>query len=137
MTEYVGLVLFIILAAGVAAVILGFAAWLSAAPFGIGKLEKATRKVAGLGGMPPSAIKSEPFECGLTPFALPSGRMHVHFYLIAILFILFDVELVFLYPWAITCAQLGIGGFAALAVFLGILMTGFYYALKNGALDWQ
>ncbi|MEK7287665.1 MAG: NADH-quinone oxidoreductase subunit A [Elusimicrobiota bacterium] len=117
MTEYFGLVIFIFLAAVVAGVFLALASL--------------------IGPKRHSAVKSEPFECGQAPFAPPSGRFHVHFYLIAILFILFDVELVFLYPWAVVCVELGAGGLATLTVFLGILMAGFYYALDNGALEWQ
>ena len=59
----------------------------------------------------PSAVKSSPFECGETPFALPGGKMAIKFYLTAILFILFDVELVFLYPWAVVYRELGMLGF--------------------------
>jgi NADH-quinone oxidoreductase subunit A len=92
---------------------------------------------AKLGPKNPSAVKSEPFECGQRPFSLPVGRLAVKFYLTAILFILFDVELVFLYPWAVVFRGLGIVGLTEMAVFLGILMIGFFYAWDNGALDWQ
>ena len=82
-------------------------------------------------------MKSEPFECGQTPFSLPVGRLSVKFYLIAILFILFDVELVFIYPWAVVYRGLGGWNLAEMVIFLGILMVGFFYAWDNGALDWQ
>jgi len=90
-----------------------------------------------LGPKKPSPVKSEPFECGQTPFSLPVGRLSVKFYLIAILFILFDVELVFIYPWAVVYRGLGGWNLAEMVIFLGILMVGFFYAWDNGALDWQ
>lgn len=90
-----------------------------------------------LGRKKPSPVKSEPFECGKNPFALPRGKLSVKYYLTAILFILFDVELVFLYPWAVIYRQLGMLGLVEMGVFLGILMVGFVYAWDNGALEWQ
>src|SRR2546422_11569647 len=88
-----------------------------------------------LGPKRPSAVKSEPFECGQVPLSLPIGRLSVKFYLTAILFILFDVELVFLYPWAVVYRALGGRGLAAMGIFLVILMVGFFDAWNNGALD--
>ena len=90
-----------------------------------------------LGKKKPSAVKSEPFECGKNPFALPGGKLAIKFYLTAILFILFDVELVFLYPWAVIYRELGLVGLVEMGVFLGILMVGYVYAWDNGALKWQ
>ena len=90
-----------------------------------------------LGPKRPSSVKSEPFECGQTPFAVPAGRLSIKFYLTAILFIVFDVELVFLYPWAVVFRDLGISGVVEIGVFLGVLMAGFFYAWDNGALEWQ
>ena len=91
-----------------------------------------------LGKKKPSAVKSEPFECGEEPFSLPGGKLAIKFYLTAILFILFDVELVFLYPWAVIYRQLpGMTGLVEMGVFLGILMVGYVYAWDNGALKWQ
>ena len=89
-----------------------------------------------LGPKKPSVVKSEPFECGETPLSLPIGHLSVKFYLVAILFILFDVELVFLYPWAVVYRGLGVSGLAEMVVFLGVLMVGFFYAWDNGALEW-
>ena len=89
-----------------------------------------------LGPKKPSIVKSEPFECGEIPFALPIGHLSIKFYLVAILFILFDVELVFLYPWAVVYRGLGVRGLAEMVVFLGVLMVGFFYAWDNGALEW-
>ena len=90
-----------------------------------------------LGKKRPSAVKSEPFECGMNPFSLPGGKLAIKFYLTAILFILFDVELVFLYPWAVVYRQIGMTGLAEMGVFLGIVMVGFFYAWDNGALEWK
>ena len=90
-----------------------------------------------LGKKKPTAVKLDPFECGKTPFALPGGRLAIKFYLTAILFILFDVELVFLYPWAVVFRSLGVLGLVEIGVFLGILMIGYVYAWDNGALKWQ
>ena len=90
-----------------------------------------------LGKKNPSAVKSEPFECGQDPFSLPGGKLAIKFYLTAILFILFDVELVFLYPWAVVYQNLGALGLIEMGVFLGILMVGFVYAWNNDALKWQ
>src|SRR5687768_10683402 len=89
---------------------------------------------AKLGPKNPSAVKSEPFECGQRPLSLSVGRLAIKFYLTAILFILFDVELVFLYPWAVVYRGLGLAGLTEMALFLGILMIGFFYAWDNGAL---
>ncbi len=82
-------------------------------------------------------VKLAPFESGKDPFALPIGRLAIKFYLTAILFILFDVELVFLYPWAVVYRKLGTLGLVEMGVFLGILMVGFVYAWDNDALDWR
>jgi NADH-quinone oxidoreductase subunit A len=90
-----------------------------------------------LGKKNPSATKLAPFECGEEPFALPMGRMAVKFYLTAILFILFDVELVFLYPWAVIFREQGLQYLVEGGVFLGVLMVGFVYAWDNGALNWR
>ena len=90
-----------------------------------------------LGKKNPTPEKLAPFECGQDPIALPMGRLAIKFYLIAILFILFDVELVFLYPWAVIYRELGTLGLVEMGVFLGILMVGYVYAWDNGALKWQ
>ena len=85
----------------------------------------------------PSEVKSRPFECGKEPFALPGGQMPVHFYIVAMLFIVFDVELVFLFPWAVLFRKLGIFGLTEMAVFLGFVVLGFVYVWKKGALEWE
>ncbi len=90
-----------------------------------------------LGKKNPTPVKLAPFECGQDPFSLPMGRLAIKFYLTAILFILFDVELAFLYPWAVVYRSLGVLGLVEMGVFLGVLMAGFVYAWDNGALDWR
>ena len=85
----------------------------------------------------PSEIKSKPFECGKEPFSLPGGQMPVHFYIVAMLFIVFDVELVFLFPWAVMFRQLGVFGLLEMAVFLGFVVLGFTYVWKKRALEWE
>ena len=90
-----------------------------------------------LGKKKPSAAKLDPFECGKDPVSLPGGKLAIRFYLTAILFILFDVELVFLYPWAVVFRKLGMVGLVEVGVFLGILMVGYVYAWDNDAMKWQ
>jgi NADH-quinone oxidoreductase subunit A len=85
----------------------------------------------------PSDIKSKPFECGKEPFSLPGGQMPVHFYIVAMLFIVFDVELVFLFPWAVLFRDMGIFGLLEMAVFMGFVVLGFVYVVKKRALDWE
>jgi len=88
-----------------------------------------------LGGRAPTPVKQEPFECGQAPFQLPQGRMSVQFYLIAILFIIFDIEILFLFPWAVLYRRLGLFGLIEMGIFVFFLLVGYLYALKRGALD--
>lgn len=81
--------------------------------------------------------KTRPFECGVTPFEAPHGRFSVKFYLIAMLFILFDVEIVWFFPWAVALRDLGRAAFWEMLVFAAVLVLGFGYAWKKGALDWE
>ena len=85
----------------------------------------------------PSEAKSKPFECGKEPFFLPQGQIPVHFYILAMLFIVFDVELVFLFPWAVTFKETGLFGLLEMAFFLGFVILGYWYAWKKGALEWE
>jgi NADH-quinone oxidoreductase subunit A len=82
-------------------------------------------------------VKYSVYECGVEPFTTASVRISVKFYLIAILFILFDLESAFLYPWAVHFRQLGWFGFIEMGIFLLILLAGLVYAWKKGALEWQ
>jgi NADH-quinone oxidoreductase subunit A len=84
-----------------------------------------------------NAVKDTPFECGWTPVALPGERLNIKFYLIAILFVLFDIEIIFLFPWAVVFRELGPAGFFSMIVFVGVLILGLIYAWKRGALEWK
>lgn len=85
----------------------------------------------------PSEIKSRPFECGKEAFSLPIGQMPVHFYIVAMLFIVFDVEMVFFFPWAVLFRELGMFGLIEMAVFMGFVVLGFVYVWKKKALEWS
>jgi len=117
LNEYIGIAVMLVLAAGLTATMVALGSTL-------GK-KNSTR------------VKLEPFECGKEPFSLPIGKLSIKFYLTAILFILFDVEVVFLYPWAVVYRTLGTLGLVEMGVFLGILMVGYVYAWDVGALDWE
>jgi len=82
-------------------------------------------------------VKFSPYECGVDPFTPAAVRVSVKFYLIALLFILFDLETAFLYPWAVLFRDLGWFGFLEMAIFVAILLAGLLYAWKKGALEWQ
>jgi NADH-quinone oxidoreductase subunit A len=84
-----------------------------------------------------SEAKSTPYESGIAPFGPGTRRMPVRFYLIAVLFILFDIEVIFFLPWAITFRQLGLFGLIEMAIFIVILLVGYVYAWKKGALEWE
>ncbi|WP_305046502.1 NADH-quinone oxidoreductase subunit A [Geoalkalibacter sp.] len=93
---------------------------------------------SGLIGMKkPSAVKLSPYECGLSPVGSARERVSVKFYLVAVAFIVFDIEVVFLYPWAVVFKQLGWYGAAVMGVFLFVLIIGFIYDWKKGALEWE
>ncbi len=117
MSEYIGIAVFFVLAGGITGAMVVLAST--------------------LGKKKPSPVKLAPFECGMDPISLPFGRLAIKFYLTAILFILFDVELVFLYPWAVVFRELGAPGLVEMGIFLGILMVGYIYAWDNGALKWK
>ena len=85
----------------------------------------------------PDSDKLSPYECGFDPFDNARGRFDVRFYLVAILFIIFDLEVAFLFPWAITLGEIGLFGFWSMVVFLGVLTIGFVYEWKKGALEWE
>jgi len=84
-----------------------------------------------------SAEKDIPYESGMNPIGEGTRRMPVRFYLVAVLFILFDIEVVFFLPWAIAFRQLGIFGLVEMSVFIMILLIGYVYAWKKGALEWE
>jgi NADH-quinone oxidoreductase subunit A len=84
-----------------------------------------------------SEAKTMPYESGMNPYGEGTRRMPVRFYLIAVLFILFDIEVVFFLPWAIVFRQLGLFGLVEMFIFIVILLVGYVYAWKKGALEWE
>jgi len=90
-----------------------------------------------VGPTKPYGEKLSPYECGFEAFEDSRMKFDVRFYLVAILFILFDLEIAFLFPWAVVLEEIGVFGFTAMAVFLGILVIGFIYEWKKGALEWE
>ncbi len=115
--EYFPILLFILVGLGVGVV-----------PIALGRL---------IGPNKPDSEKLSPYECGFEAFEDARMRFDVRYYLVAILFILFDLEIAFLFPWAVVLDQIGTFGFTAMVVFLAILVVGFVYELKKGALDWE
>ncbi len=85
----------------------------------------------------PDAAKLSPYECGFEAFEDSRMKFDVRFYLVAILFIIFDLEIAFLFPWAVVLDEIGMFGFIAMVIFLGILVIGFIYEWKKGALEWE
>jgi len=85
----------------------------------------------------PDSEKLSSYECGFDAFDDARGRFDVRFYLVAILFIIFDLEVAFLFPWAITLGKIGLFGFWSMMIFLFILTIGFIYEWKKGALEWE
>jgi NADH-quinone oxidoreductase subunit A len=90
-----------------------------------------------LGVHRPDSEKLSPYECGFEAFEDARMKFDVRYYLVAILFILFDLEIAFLFPWAIVLREIGLFGFLAMVVFLAILVVGFVYEWKKGALEWD
>ena len=117
MLEYVAIALMVVLSTVVALIAIG-----------LGTL---------FGPKKESAAKAMPYESGMTPFGEGTRRMPIRFYLIAVLFILFDIEVVFFLPWAIVFRQLGLFGLIEMIIFIAILLVGYVYAWKKGALEWE
>jgi NADH-quinone oxidoreductase subunit A len=85
----------------------------------------------------PDKEKNSSYECGFEPFEDSRMKFDVRYYLVAILFIVFDLEIAFLFPWAVALQDIGMAGFVAMVVFLGVLVVGFIYEWKKGALEWE
>jgi NADH-quinone oxidoreductase subunit A len=85
----------------------------------------------------PNSEKLSPYECGFEPFEDARIRFDVRYYLVAILFIIFDLEVAFLFPWAVSLGDIGVFGFWSMVVFLAVLTVGFIYEWKKGALEWE
>ena len=110
------------------AILIGLAIAVAAIAIGLGELFGPKKK---------TELKSMPYESGMAPYGPGTRRMPVRFYLIAVLFILFDIEVVFFLPWAIVFRQLGLFGLIEMVVFIVILLVGYFYAWKKGALEWE
>lgn len=90
-----------------------------------------------IGPSRPSEEKLSTYESGMEPIRSARERFSVKFYLVAMLFIIFDIEIVFMYPWAVKFRELGLAGFVEMLVFIGILLVGYVYILRKGALKWD
>jgi NADH-quinone oxidoreductase subunit A len=117
LNEYLPIAILLILASGLAVLIVGLGHF--------------------FGPRRPTNRKSMPYESGMRPIGPGTRRMPVRFYLIAVLFILFDIEVVFFLPWAVVFRQLGVFGLVEMLVFITILLVGYLYAWKSGALEWE
>ena len=117
MENLVGLLFLFLFAAGTAGLMIGLHHWLG--PKRSGK------------------VHDMPFECGLPPHEIVRGKLTVKFFMVALLFILFDIELIFLIPWAILYRELGVFGFVEMFVFLLAVLAGLYYSIRRGALEWK
>ena len=104
-----------------------------AVAFGLGSVIFSTL----IGQKKPSVVKLAPYECGCEPVGTARERFSIKFYLIAMLFILFDIEAVFLYPWSVIFKRLGMFGLIEMGVFIVILFVGYVYVWKKGALEWE
>lgn len=117
LSEYLGILLFLFLAGGLSVLMV------------VASLIVARQK--------PDAEKLAAYECGFDAFDDARSRFDVRFYLVAILFIIFDLEIAFLFPWAVSLGDIGMIGFWSMVAFLGVLTVGFIYEWKKGALDWE
>ena len=90
-----------------------------------------------LGTSKPDSQKDSPYECGFEVFEDTRMKFDVRYYLVAILFIIFDLEIAFLFPWGVVLTEIGMVGFWAMVIFLGILVVGFIYEWVKGALEWE
>jgi NADH-quinone oxidoreductase subunit A len=90
-----------------------------------------------LGPLRKTKVKLESFECGIESKGNARMPMHIRYFLVAILFVLFDVEVIFMYPWAVNFKEMGTTGFVEMLVFIALLLVGFFYIIKKGALKWD
>jgi NADH-quinone oxidoreductase subunit A len=117
LANYLPILIFLVVAGGLAVVLVG-----------LGFL---------LGPSHPDTEKSSTYECGFEPFEDTRMKFDVRYYLVAILFIIFDLEIAFLFPWAVSLDAIGTFGLATMGIFLGVLVVGFIYEWKKGALEWD
>jgi NADH-quinone oxidoreductase subunit A len=85
----------------------------------------------------PTPAKLSPYECGIVPERVPRERFPVKFYVVAMLFIVFDIETIFLFPWAVTFRQLGLFGLVEMAIFIGLVFVAYVYVWQRGGLEWN
>jgi NADH-quinone oxidoreductase subunit A len=121
LSNYLPVLIFLVVATAVAVVLLGLG---SAIGRYFARFHRDPAKLA-------------PYECGFDAFEERRTRFDVRYYLVAILFIVFDLEIAFLFPWAVALGKIGLFGLAAMAIFLAILVVGFVYEWKKGALEWD
>ena len=121
LSNYLPILIFLVVAAGLAVVLLVLGT-------GIGHFFTRSRN---------DRAKLSPYECGFEAFEDTRMKFDVRYYLVAILFIVFDLEIAFLFPWAVALGKLGLFGLGSMAIFLGILVVGFIYEWKKGALEWD
>jgi NADH-quinone oxidoreductase subunit A len=121
LAEYFPILLFIVVALAFGGLLIGLG-WTASTLLGVNR---------------PDSEKLSPYECGFEAFEDARMKFDVRYYLIAILFILFDLEIAFLFPWAITLNEIGAFGFVSMMIFLAILVVGFVYEWKKGALEWE
>ena len=121
LSQYLPIMIFLYIAAGLSALFVFL-------PMGVSRLTGAHQ---------PTTDNLSQYECGLPAFEEPRNQFDVKFYLVAIMFIIFDLELAFLFPWAVSLNETGWAGWAGMMVFLGILTIGFAYEWKKGALEWE
>ncbi|MDP2325460.1 MAG: NADH-quinone oxidoreductase subunit A [Gammaproteobacteria bacterium] len=117
LTNYIPVLVYLCVATGIGLVLLGLG-------FLFGRGRKYSEKLS-------------PYECGFAPFEDSRMKFDVRYYLVAILFIVFDLEIAFLFPWAVTLDTIGLAGILAMGVFLAVLIVGFMYEWKKGALEWD
>ena len=121
LSQYLPILIFLFIAAGLSALFVFL-------PMGVSRLTGAHQ---------PTTDKLSEYECGFPAFEEPRSQFDVKFYLVAILFIIFDLEVAVLFPWAVSLGETGWAGWAGMMVFLGILTIGFAYEWKKGALEWE
>ena len=121
LANYLPVLIFLVVATGLAAVLLGLGSFLGR----LGVRARGDRE------------KLSAYECGFEAFDDARARFDVRYYLVAILFIVFDLEIAFLFPWAVALKKIGTQGLVAMAIFLAILVVGFIYEWKKGALEWD
>ncbi len=121
LSQYLPILIFLVIALGLSAAFVFL-------PMGVSRLT---------GAHSPNAEKNSEYECGFPAFEDPRSQFDVRFYLVAILFIIFDLEAAFLFPWAVSLGETGWAGWITMMVFLTELIIGFIYAWKKGALEWE